>query len=122
MSLSSFIAWSPPSGLSAIELQRLRELALQLLAEEYNHVLNSIKIFARTGTVNAFAVNFAAAVVFNKVQEDKSLCFTDKRFLVEELTSLANAADAGTLTEDVMDGYISRLDAKVAEVCSQKVE
>ena len=120
--MASLITWSPPpQGLSVSELQCLRSLAFALLAEKYKKELCSIK-WSLSGTVNALAINFAMAVLFGKVQQDKCLCFTDKQFLVEELSTLANAADAGTLTEDVMDGYISRLDAKVAEVCSKKAE
>ncbi len=120
--MASFITWSPPPpGLSDTELQKLRELAFGLLASQFRKELLSIKR-AISGTISALAVNFAMAALFQKVQEDNSLCFKDKEFLVEELSALANAADAGTLTADVIDGYIGRLDAMVAEVCDKKAE
>ncbi len=117
-SVDSLIRWRLPEGnLDAAELQILREMSFTLIAGDYKQFCRSISTaLISSPKVNALAVSFALGPLFKRVQDDNCLCFTDKRFIIEELADFANAADAGIITQEVIDASLLRLELKTMEV------
>jgi len=117
-SFGSLIRWGLPSGnLTNAELQTLREASFTLIAGDFTKFYRSISTaLISSPTVNALAVSFALGPLFKRVQDDNCLCFTDKRFIIEEIVAFANAADAGIVTQEVIDASLLRLDLKTMEV------
>ncbi len=109
------IRWKPKTGEPG-ELQAKRADKMTLISEEFK------KEFTDITTKGPVVVGFLMLRQIELVQEDTHMCYTDKVFMIGLLIEIADAAEAHTLTPEFVQEQVVKLDAKVSEACSQKLE